>query len=84
VDRVLGMIHEREIKMVDFKFVDLPGMWQHMTVPASVFDADAFTEGLGFDGSSIRGFQKINESDMLLVPDPSTAFVDPACRVRDL
>lgn len=55
-------------------------MWQHMTIPASAFDEDTFTEGHGFDGSSIRGFQKINESDMLLMPDPSTAFVDPAAK----
>ena len=68
---------ERGIEMVDFKFVDLPGAWQHMTAPLSALQLADFESGLGFDGSSIRGFQRIDESDMLLVPDPSTAFIDP-------
>ncbi len=63
--------------MVDLKFVDLPGTWQHMTLPLSALDAGDFESGLGFDGSSIRGFQEIHESDMLLIPDPTTAFIDP-------
>src|SRR5947209_4859285 len=63
--------------MVDLKFVDLPGTWQHMTLPLAAMDADDFAAGLGFDGSSIRGFQEIHESDMLLIPDPTTAFIDP-------
>src|SRR5258708_15323297 len=69
------------IKVVDFRFVDLPGTWQHFSVPLSGLDEDAFTEGLGFDGSSIRGFQAINESDMLLIPDPDSATVDPVLQV---
>ena len=64
-------------KMVDLKFCDLLGTWQHVTLPLSAFDESAFDEGLGFDGSSIRGWQGISESDMLLMPDASTALLDP-------
>ena len=67
----------RVSSIVDVRFVDLPGIEQHFTVPASSFDADVFDNGLAFDGSSIRGFQAINESDMALFPDPTTAFLDP-------
>jgi glutamine synthetase len=68
---------ERKVEMVDLKFVDLPGTWQHMTLPLGALDIADFESGLGFDGSSIRGFQEIHESDMLLIPDPTTAFIDP-------
>ena len=64
-------------EMVDLKFIDLPGTWQHMTLPLAALDEGDFETGLGFDGSSIRGFQEIHESDMLLIPDPTTAFIDP-------
>jgi glutamine synthetase len=64
--------------MVDLKFTDLPGLWQHFSVPVTEIDDDVWEHGLGFDGSSIRGFQKIEESDMLIVPDPATAVLDPA------
>src|SRR5437763_10359919 len=74
---VLDFASERGVEMVDLKFVDLPGSWQHMTLPISHLDADDFEAGLGFDGSSIRGFQEIHESDMLLMPDPTTAVMDP-------
>jgi len=89
---VLAVIEEQDIQIVDVRFIDMPGIWQHFSVPAKVFDLSAFTEGLGFDGSSIRGFQQIQESDMLLIPDPTTAFLDPftavptlvlICNVRD-
>jgi len=63
--------------MADFRFVDWPGMWQHCTFPISEITEDVFENGLGFDGSSIRGWKSIHESDMLMVPDPSTAFMDP-------
>ena len=63
--------------MVDFKFIDFPGTWQHFTIPAETLEADMFTDGLGFDGSSIRGWQAINESDMLVMPDAATAIMDP-------
>ena len=74
---VLALIQSSKAKMVDFKFVDLPGTWQHFTAPVSEVTEDVFTEGLGIDGSSIRGWQAINESDMLIVPDAETAIVDP-------
>ncbi len=74
---VLEFAVERGVEMVDLKFIDLPGTWQHMTLPLGALDAGDFESGLGFDGSSIRGFQEIHESDMLLMPDPSTALVDP-------
>ena len=81
---VLELIKEKGIQMVDMRFTDLPGTWQHFSVPARMLGEDDFKDGLGFDGSSIRGFQAINESDMLVFPDPSTAFVDPALKVPTL
>jgi glutamine synthetase len=75
-DDVLSKISEEGIEFIDLRFCDLPGLMQHFTVPAHELTADVFTEGLGFDGSSIRGFQEIQESDMLLIPDPDTAVVD--------
>ncbi len=63
--------------MVDLKFIDLVGKWQHTSVPFHRLDEDSFEDGFGFDGSSIRGFQPINQSDMLLIPDPDTAVMDP-------
>jgi glutamine synthetase len=74
---VLGLIRDRGIKIVDVRFIDLPGVWQHFSMPAEEFNDGSFEDGLGFDGSSIRGFQQIQESDMLLFPDPTSAFVDP-------
>ena len=68
---------ETQAKMVDLKFCDLLGSWQHMTMPLRGLDESAFTDGLGFDGSSIRGWRGIAESDMLLVPDPASAVLDP-------
>lgn len=74
---VLAMCRERDIKAVDFRFMDFPGVWQHFTIPVDKLDESVFEDGLGFDGSSIRGWQSINESDMLLAPQPDTAFFDP-------
>jgi glutamine synthetase len=74
---VLRLAEEQGAKMVDFKFVDMPGTWQHFSIPLSQLDQDLFHAGIGFDGSSIRGFQEIHESDMLLMPDPTTAVMDP-------
>ncbi len=74
---VLGLIKDQGIQIVDVRFIDMPGVWQHFSMPAEEFTEGAFEDGLGFDGSSIRGFQQIQESDMLLFPDPTTAFVDP-------
>jgi glutamine synthetase len=84
---VFRIIEENDIQIVDLKFNDLPGLWQHFSIPVSELtqNPDAphgiWTEGLGFDGSSIRGFQKIQESDMILVPDPNSAVVDPVCQI---
>jgi glutamine synthetase len=67
------------VKLVDCKFTDWPGQWQHVTFPLHEFDESTFEDGLGFDGSSIRGWQAIHASDMLVIPDPRTAIVDPFC-----
>lgn len=73
---VLKLIQEKGIEYVDFKIVDVLGQWQHLSVPASEVDADTFTKGVAFDGSSVRGFQGIEKSDMVMLPDPKTAVVD--------
>lgn len=74
---IMNLIKEKGVKFVDFRFQDFPGTWQHFTVPSHCVEADSFEDGFGFDGSSIRGWQAINESDMLILPDPTTAFIDP-------
>lgn len=74
---VLALCREKDVKAVDLRFMDFPGLWQHFTIPVSKLDEDVFEDGLGFDGSSIRGWQGIHESDMLVVPQPETAFLDP-------
>jgi glutamine synthetase len=81
---VLKLIEDEDVEMIDVRFTDLPGVWQHFSVPPGAVDADALTEGIGFDGSSIRGFQEIQESDMLVVADPTTAFLDPFNRAKTL
>ena len=81
---VVALAKEKNIKIVDLKFMDLPGMWQHFSIMVDELNEDLFTDGIGFDGSSIRGFQAINESDMLLFPDPATALVDPVCQIPTL
>src|SRR5213595_1030252 len=89
---VLKLVKQRNVQFIDLRFMDFPGLWQHTTVPISELSADSFVHGFGFDGSSIRGWQAINESDMLLVPVPETARIDPfmthttlavICDVRD-
>ena len=74
---VLSMIKNEGVEFVDLRFVDVPGLMQHFTMPDTELTEEAFEEGLGFDGSSVRGFQEIQESDMLLFPDPNTAVLDP-------
>ena len=74
---VLAMCRERGVKAIDLRFMDFPGLWQHFTIPVDALDENVFEDGLGFDGSSIRGWQAINESDMLLVPQGDTAIIDP-------
>src|SRR5262245_37246513 len=81
---VLKCIKDKDVQMIDFRFADLPGVWQHFSVPPSAVDDEALNDGVGFDGSSIRGFQEIQESDMLVVADASTAFLDPFSTARTL
>lgn len=76
VDDVLRLIKEKNIEMVDFHIIDVPGRWQHVTLPVSEIDQETLSHGIPFDGSSIRGFRGIEESDMIMVPDPETAVVD--------
>ncbi len=74
---VLKMIQDQDIQMIDLKFIDMPGIWQHLTVHRDQIDESSFTEGVPFDGSSIRGWKAINESDMAMVLDPNTVWIDP-------
>jgi glutamine synthetase len=83
-EEVLSYIESEGVQFVDVRFCDLPGTMQHFTFPVESFGAEVFTEGLMFDGSSIRGFQEIHESDMLLLPDPGTAVIDPFRRHKTL
>ena len=86
-EKIIKKVKEEGIKFIDLKFLDLPGLWQHFTITPGeigVNDADGakggiWKEGIGFDGSSIRGFQEIHESDMILKLDPETAIIDPIC-----
>jgi glutamine synthetase len=80
----LALCREKDVKSVDLRFMDFPGLWQHFTIPVDKLDEDVFEDGLGFDGSSIRGWQRINESDMLVVPQPETAVLDPFATIKTL
>jgi glutamine synthetase len=77
VKDVLELVKKNKVEIVDFKFVDVPGLWHHFSIPAGELTGGLFEDGIGFDGSSIRGFQSINESDMLLIPDSESAMMDP-------
>src|SRR3989441_9365548 len=81
---VLDFAKKNKVVMVDLKFVDFPGTWQHFTIPIEELTDTVFTEGSGFDGSSIRGWQAIQNSDMMVVPDPETAVMDPFTTVPGL
>jgi glutamine synthetase len=81
---VLAQIRAKEVRAVDLRFMDFPGLWQHFTIPQEALTEAVFEEGLGFDGSSIRGWQAINESDMLVLPVAETAFIDPFCKDKTL
>jgi glutamine synthetase len=81
---VLAFAKEKGAKVVDIRFLDFPGVWQHFSVPISELDETSFEDGFGFDGSSIRGWQPINASDMLVIPDPTTAKIDPFFEVPTL
>jgi glutamine synthetase len=84
IENIFKIVKEHKIKMVDLKFMDFPGQWQHFSVPVHELTESSFEEGFGFDGSSIRGWKSINESDMLVIPDPTTAFIDPFIEVPTL
>ena len=88
----MSFVKDNKVEIIDLKFIDVPGLWQHFSVSAEEFGEEIFEEGIGFDGSSIRGFQTIDELDMLLIPDATSAFLDPfselptislTCNVRD-
>ena len=81
---VLRIIVDHKVEMIDLRFTDIPGLWQHFSVPPRALDLASMSQGIGFDGSSIRGFQEIQESDMLVVPDPTTAFMDPFLEAKTL
>jgi glutamine synthetase len=82
--KVFKAIRDHNVQVIDLRFCDMLGQWQHFSITKNEFDADAFVNGVGFDGSSIRGFQKIHESDMLLLPDPSTWFIEPFTNIQTL
>jgi glutamine synthetase len=85
LDTVADVLKMRkDVEMVDLRFTDLMGMWHHFTLPARELSEELFEEGIGFDGSSIRAFQEIHESDMILIPDPATAFLDAVFEVATL
>lgn len=81
---VIAFCREKGVKSVDLRFMDFPGVWQHFTIPVTSLTEDVFEDGLGFDGSSIRGWQRINESDMLVLPQPDTAALDPFAEIPTL
>jgi glutamine synthetase len=82
--QVLALIREQEVRAVDLRFMDFPGLWQHITIPADALTEQTFEDGKGIDGSRIQGWQAINESDLLVLPVADTAFLDPFCRTRTL
>ncbi|MBE9531260.1 MAG: glutamine synthetase beta-grasp domain-containing protein, partial [Proteobacteria bacterium] len=84
VKEVMKYAKDNNARMVDYKFLDFIGIWQHFTTPISQFEEDIFEDGLGFDGSSIRGWQPIHASDMVVIPDPETAMMDPIMEVPTL
>ncbi len=84
VDEVLSLIEKEGVEIVDLRFMDFPGLWQHLSVPVRELTRDSFEQGFGIDGSSIRGWQAINESDMLIKPVPETAFIDPFLKAKTL
>ncbi len=77
IEEIFSKIKNGEIEQIDLRFMDMPGLWQHFTIPAEQFKESAFEEGIGFDGSSIRGWRAIHESDMIVIPDVESAFYDP-------
>ena len=83
-EEAIAFTREQDVKFIDVRFIDLPGVQQHFNIPVEAFNDEAFSEGLMFDGSSIRGFQAIHESDMKLIPDVTSAFIDPFRKQKTL
>src|SRR5215470_15371776 len=81
---VLEFAKKNDAKLLDLRFTDLPGLWHHVSFPIEQFSEASFEDGFGMDGSSIRGWAAINESDMLLIPDPKTAMMDPFAEIPTL
>jgi len=84
VNKTLDLVKKEDVKMVDFKFIDLPGLWQHFSVPSKELENNSFEDGYGFDGSSLRGWQPIHASDMIILPDPKTSIIDPFMKEKTL
>ncbi len=76
-EQLIKRVKDEEIEFVDYRFIDIQGTWHHFTAPVSQFNKLVFTDGVGFDGSSIPAWKEIHESDMLVLPDPATARLDP-------
>lgn len=84
IEKILKLIEKENIKAVDLKFCDLPGRWHHVTVPSEILTEEFFERGVGFDSSNFPGFRGVEEGDMILIPDPETAFLDPFCSEKTL
>ena len=83
VNDILNLIKENNIKMVDFKMVDINGQYRHVTIPAENFSEDTMKSGIGFDASNY-GYAVVEKSDMVFIPDPDTAMIDPFCEIKTL
>src|SRR3989338_5406016 len=83
-EKILSLIKKENIKIIDLRFVDIFGRWQHFSIPSDQLHDGDFHEGIGFDGSSIKGFKPIEESDLILIPDVSSAFIDPFFETKTL
>ena len=83
ITEIRNLCQEKQIRMIDFKMTDIDGRWRHITIPVERFGEDTFTYGIGFDGSNY-GYAPIEKSDMVFLPDPSTAYVDPFASVPTL
>ena len=81
---VLALCREKDVKAIDLRFTDFPGTWHHFTIPTGKLEEDTFEDGVGFDGSTIRAWQAVNESDMLAIPQANTAFIDPFAKTPTL
>ena len=83
IEKIKKLIKDNDIKMVDFKMVDINGQYRHVTIPANHFNEDVFINGIGFDASNY-GYAVVEKSDMVFIPDPDTALIDPFCEIATL